>query len=214
MLHSASSFTRVAWVLCLLCALGCNKGSPSTNPALDQPPQWSLSDSEPAPPASAFQMGEFEIRPPEQFRFTKHDPATQSYYWVGPVRDDETYAQLIVIMSDLSEHEARSSLEKLFEGSLAAIKQRRENWTRTEIERGRINGHPFVRASWSGVVTPAAREGLAGRTMHGVTYLGLDGKRAVQIQYQDVAPNHVESLKLGEAAASTFRPSASKADPR
>jgi hypothetical protein len=150
-------------------------------------------------------MAEFEIRPPTHFRFINHDEATNTYYWVGPVRADETYAQLFVIITDLSDQEIKSSLEKLFEDPIDAIRRRRDNWKDSGVERGHINDHPFVRTSWTGTVTATARKGLAGRTMHGVAYLGVFGKRGVLIQYQDVAPDHAESLKLGEAAASTFR---------
>jgi hypothetical protein len=44
-----------------------------------------------------------------------------------------------------------------------------------------------------------------GWKMHGFMFVAFDGHTVIQIQCQDVEPNHVEALKLGESAASSFR---------
>jgi hypothetical protein len=43
------------------------------------------------------------------------------------------------------------------------------------------------------------------RTLHGAMYVGVFGRRCVCILFQDVEPDHVESLKLAERAVATFR---------
>lgn len=205
----ASCEALVAGLVCLVVG---NRWSSAADPELDKQPKWSLSASNAEQNNQPFQIKDFEIRPPSQFRHIKQDNEPQVHYWVGPIRKDETYAQLFTIISDLTAEDAKIPLEKQFEGVVLAIKQRREKWSSIEIERGQINGHPFVRTSWTGIVAPGARKGLVGRTMHGVAYMGIFGNQAVQIQYQDVAPDHAESLKLGETAASTFQQSKSNQD--
>jgi hypothetical protein len=41
--------------------------------------------------------------------------------------------------------------------------------------------------------------------MFGTVYVGVHNRQAIQIICQDVGPDHAESLKLGNAAALSFR---------
>lgn len=84
-------------------------------------------------------------------------------------------------------------------------KHNRATKTQTPVEQGKINGQPFVKCSWAGIATSAARAGLSGRKMHGIVYLTIHNNDVVQIMCQDVALEHEESLKLGGCAALTFR---------
>ncbi len=126
-----------------------------------------------------------------------------THYWVGPVRSDNTYAQFIVTISNLSAKDSKLPLLQLCEQVVIGIKQRRLEWSATQPEQGTINGLPFVRCSWSGVVTSAAREGLAGRAMHGIVYVAARDHQLIQIMCQDVAPDHAEWIAQGELAASS-----------
>jgi hypothetical protein len=198
----------------VLCLFGCARESAvppapaSENPnhgVTDQLPEWSLAESNSASLGAPFKMSQFEIRPPANFRFIKYLAESKTYYWVGPVRKDETYAQLMVTITALSDDEANASLKSMLDNVVGSIQKRRENWTDTPAEHGTINGLPFVRSSWSGVATGVAREGLSGRMMHGVVYLTVRDKQAISIMCQDVAPDHVESIKLGGWTALTFR---------
>ncbi len=168
-------------------------------------PDWSLTESDSTSLASPYKMSPFEIRPPTSFRFIKYITESKMYYWVGPVRKDETYPQFMVTIIGLSARDANSPLENLLKDVLGGIQQHRQEWSATPAEHGKINGLPFVRSSWSGVATSAARKGLSGRTMHGIVYLTVHENQAVQIMCQDVAPDHAEWLKQGGSAALTFR---------
>lgn len=174
-------------------------------------PEWSLAGAAAASLGDPYSMTKFEIRPPANFRFIKYSPETKTYIWVGPVRADETYPQLMVIVTPLSAQESNNSLTTSLQGVLGAIQKLRESWTSTPIEQGKINGVPFVRCSWNGVVAGGARAGLVGRKMHGVVYLAVHENSAIQIMCQDVEPDHAEGIKLGGISALSFRvvPSAS-----
>ncbi len=156
--------------------------------------------------ASPFELPGFEIRPPDGFRLIKSDLVPGgTTLWTGPFRDDETYAHFMVIITTLSEKHSKRPLEVLLKEVMAPIQQRRQKWTKTAPERGRVNGLTFVRARWRGVATSVARKGLSGRQMHGFVYLAVDGQKAIQIMCQDVEPDHAESLRTCEAAALTIR---------
>lgn len=208
-----------------LCLFGCNRqsappsvpsgqqsaavptrtGEQGHHASSDELPDWYLAETDSSSLSPPYKMSPFEIRPPANFRFIKYIPESKTHYWVGPVRSDETYPQFMVIITELSARDTNASLAALLSDVMGAIKQRRTDWSETPVEQGKINGLPFVRNSWSGVASSAAREGLAGRTMHGVVYLTIHNNQAVQIMCQDVAPDHAEWLKLGGFAALTFR---------
>lgn len=138
-------------------------------------PDWSLRERDSSILGAMHSIPPFEIRLPASFRFIKSIENTEtrrvSHYWVGPIRNDETYAQFIVTFVDLSARDSKAPLLNLFDAVLTGIEARRQEWSATAPEQGIINGLPFVRCSWSGVVSSAAREGLAGRTMHGILYV-------------------------------------------
>lgn len=171
----------------------------------DELPDWSLAVAEADSLGAFYKMSSFEFRPPADFRFIKYIPESKTYYWVGPIRTDETYPQLMVSISELPASDANSSLSTLLSDVMVAIKQRRTNWIETPAQQGKINELSFVRCSWSGEASTAARAGLSGRMMHGIVYVAVHNNQAIQIMCQDVAPDHVEPLKLAGFAALTFR---------
>lgn len=171
----------------------------------DQLPDWSLSESDSNSLGSPYNVSPFEIRPPATFRFIKYVAEAKTHYWVGPVRADKTYPQLMVTITALSARDTNAPLANLLKDVLSGIQKHRQEWSATPAEHGKINGLSFVRSSWSGVATSAARDGLSGRAMHGVVYLSVYDNQAVQIMCQDVAPDHAEWLKQGSTAAMSFR---------
>jgi hypothetical protein len=166
---------------------------------------WPLGEEESKSLGLPFRMKQFEIRPPANFRYIDRVSDSQKHYWIGPIREDETYPQLIVIIAELPAGEASAPLPNLLKDVMAAIKQLRKDWSATPAEQGRINGLPFIRSTWSGVATGASREGLAGRTMHGIVYLTVHENTVIQIMCQDAAPDYAQWLKAGESAALSFR---------
>lgn len=212
-------------VLVGLCLFGCNRqsappsvqsgqqtaaaptrtGEQGRHASSGELPECSLAETDSGSLGSLYKMSSFEIRPPASFRFIKYSPKSKTYYWVGPVRTDETYPQFWVTITALSARDANASLAKSLSDIMGTVKRRRTDWSETPAEQGKIDGLPFIRSSWSGVASSAAREGLSGRTMHGIVYLTVHDNQAVFIMCQDVAPDHAEWLKLGGSAALTFR---------
>lgn len=174
----------------------------------DELPVWSLIESESNLVGPAFAIGQLELCPPKSFRFFKRYEAASTYCWVGPIREDETYPLFIVIVTALPPGHVNAPLKALLEDSLAGIRQRRRQWSAKPIEHGIVNGLPFVRSSWEGVATDAAREGLAGRMMHGIVYLTVCDKTAFIIMCQDAAADYAQWLRQGEVAALTVHPAA------
>lgn len=205
-----------------ICIVGCGQRSPPAKIAPNSPPtkalsntpsakampstiaEWVLDETDAKSLGSSVQISGFEIRPPASFRYVKYEKQP-SHIWAGPIRSDETYALLMVLVLDLSDQESKLSLDQQFEKVTGAFKSQHKNWSMEKVEHGTINGIHFVRTSWSGMATSAARKGLAGREMHGIAYLSTDGKRSIQIMCQDVAPNHAESLRVGQLAALSIR---------
>ncbi|NQU23203.1 MAG: hypothetical protein HQ567_18140 [Candidatus Nealsonbacteria bacterium] len=169
-------------------------------------PTWSPGPDDIERLSPPVELSGFTIRPPRGFKLVKDDLASSGLiFWRGPIRDDETYAYFMVIITTLSEEDSKLPLETILDDVVAGVRQRRREWTRTATERGNVNGLTFVRTRWSGVATSAARKGLAGRQMHGFVYLTVDDTNAVQILCHDVEPGHAKALKAGEAAALTIR---------
>jgi hypothetical protein len=169
------------------------------------PPDWSATEADAASLAEPYQVASGQLRPPTEFRFIKHIPESNTWYWVGPVRADETYPQLLVTIHKLPPGQANASLQQCLLDTISGIKKNRADWTETPAEEGLIHGLRFIRASWSGTAAGGARAGLAGRTMHGVVYIAVHEGQAIQIMCQDVAPDHDQWLKQGAAAAGTFQ---------
>ena len=210
---NATVFSALVLIV-VSCLFGCS-GQPATPSApavenvlqasADGLSEWSLTESDSASLGTPYKMSQWEIRPPADFRFIKYVAESNMYYWVGPVRADETYPQFIVTIAPLTAQQLNAPLTTLMKGALGSIQQIREEWSETPVEQGKIEGLPFARSSWSGVATDTSREGLTGRTMHGIVYLAVHENQMIQILCQDVAPDHVEWLKKGGSAALTFR---------
>ncbi len=223
-------WTKVLKVIALVavcgCCQGCHKPSAPPSPANQTPltsddhpmergvaqplsaadrPDWTSPESEEELLGPAYQFSGFEIRPPASFRFIKHSPETHSYLWVGPIREDETYAQLTIVAAEIPSAQTNISHSEILRDVIAGIKRHREDWFETEPETGKVNGITTMRTSFHGVVAAGARKGLVGRTMHGIGYLAVHGNQSIFILCQDVEPEQAESLKVGMAAALSFR---------
>ena len=171
-------------------------------------PDWTVKPEDATEPLDdTFELPGFEFNPPQDFRSKELKGVKEhTYFWHGPVREDETYAHLMVILVTLPEHQSKLGLQEMLNQTTAPIKARRDDWQQTKPELGEVNGLSFIRTRWSGIVKDFAREGLAGREMHGFVYMARHGRTAIQILCHDVSPGHAETLKAGEAAALTFRP--------
>lgn len=165
-------------IIVVLLLVGCERQQavPTANQELPSPvgseiaiqdpsedvPVWSLAESATQSLAEPFTMSQFEIRPPSDFRFIKHLAETNTYYWIGPVREDETYAQLFVVITQIPEQKAYDSLDAGINDVLVGVRQRRDDWSNTPTEQGKINGYLFARTSWEGATNSAARKGPRG----------------------------------------------------
>ncbi|MEZ5941588.1 MAG: hypothetical protein R3C18_09365 [Planctomycetaceae bacterium] len=170
-------------------------------------PLWKPDESDLTELDGPYDFGDYEFRPPRAFKLLRsnhREMGMRMDIWMGKIREDETYAQLLVMISEPSIQNTKFSLKKTLRATVDQVRMRRSDWTEEEFEEGQVNGISFVRTSWSGVATDAAREGLAGRKMHGVVYLAIHNERVISIMCQDVAPDHATSLEFGHLAAKTF----------
>ena len=101
--------------------------------------------------------------------------------------------------SPVAEEATESALESTLRTFQAGISRRRENFSLGTVERGMIDGLPFVRARWTGT-EPTRKIPMAG-----VGYVGLHGGRVLYLTSQDAEPHLAEALALGEAAILSFR---------
>ncbi len=167
---------------------------------------WSLTTPPEANQKDAVQVGEFEIIPPAEMLHIPSASKPGSETFVGPVREDKTYLTMTVGFYELpAEFRGEVELEDLLEGALEGVKIKREDPVIGEMERGTINGEPFIRAQWSGISRNDSRPELRDKRFHGLFYMGMFGNQVVQILYQDTEPDHAESLKLGEASVASLR---------
>jgi hypothetical protein len=198
---------------------GCNQAEPpvaekktpqaenkSTQAKNKSTKSWSLTTPPEANEKNAIQVGEFEIIPPAEMLHIPSASKPGSETFVGPVREDKTYLTMTVGFYELpAEFRGEVELEDLLEGALEGVKIKREDPVIGEMERGTINGEPFIRAQWSGISRNDSRPELRDKRFHGLFYMGMFGNQVVQILFQDTEPDHAESLKLGEAALASFR---------
>jgi hypothetical protein len=180
-------------------------GAQSHETSASELPEWSLAKSDSTSFAPPVKVSRFEFRPPSSFQLVKNLGQGTGFIWASPVRKDETYAHLMVVVAELTGEDAKTSLEDNLREVMETIKRRRSDWSETAAEQGKINGLRFIRSSWSGVPTDDKRKSFAGRKMHGIVYLTIQNDVGIQIMCQDVEPDHAESLKQAAAAAMTFR---------
>ncbi|QDU56095.1 hypothetical protein [Aeoliella mucimassa] len=165
--------------------------------------EWKLTEEQQALLGEKFEMGQFVFQPPKSFTFIEQVQQGNSYTWVGPVRQDETYPMLMVIIVPLRSVNY-PSLEAMLEDSINGIRPHRNSFSSSPIETGMVGDLKFVRSHVVGEVADGAREGLIGRTMHTTLYVTENNNTIVQILCQDVAPDHEPGMAEAEAAAMSF----------
>lgn len=202
--HLLSSSTQRLFLLGTLLLVSCAKPESKTaeKPVAEA---WSLATPQAAKPANAVKLGAYELIPPAEMRLIPAASKPDRITVVGPVRKDETYLTLSVVVVDIPAGYQELSLEEWLQDASNGVKNNRDDCTIQEPQRGTINGQPFIRVSWTGSPNKNARAGLVGKTVHGMVYLGKFENQIVQLLFQDTEPDHAESLKLGEAAVASFR---------
>ncbi len=175
----------------------------STKPDGWQPDPTLLDQLAPAAVVEAY-----EVRPPKGYGLLRPPapPGGRFFFWMGPQRFDPTgekkrgQATFGITLSTLPPAEAKeTTLEKFLDMGLGVYKERLTGWSQRATERGQINGLSFLRVRWSGV------ESTKGLRIHGFKYMTQDGQNYVGVHCDDVEPYHVETLKLAETAAHSFR---------
>lgn len=168
-------------------------------------PDWKRGAVDRGPSGAPFKNGQFQIHIPIEYRYRNAVPEVGMHVWVGPTRADKTNAQLIFSVIKLTGAQAREPVEALFEGAMDGIKQTHQGVVLSPVEVGQIDGAKFMRCIWSGKVPASERNGLAGRTEHGVVYVSIYQGHAIQIACEDTEPDHADALTKGNLVASTFR---------
>jgi hypothetical protein len=148
---------------------------------------------------------DMRIQPPAAYKlFDRSTPQQKVLVWTGPVQQGETYAMLMILAMPEGLVGKGRELGSMISETLDAISKHRNEWTTYSREFGQIDGQSFVRARWSGICSQG-RQGLVGKPMRGVVYVGHCGDNVVQIMIEDVVPHDEATLPLCEAAALTFK---------
>jgi hypothetical protein len=82
-------------------------------------------------------------------------------------------------------------------GYLSSMKQQKSNWNQSAVERGQVNGIPFVRVRFNCVDTSS------GRALRGFVYCGTVDRDLVLSSSHDFEGH--SALTITEAAALTIR---------
>lgn len=188
-------FRSLPFLACSVCVV-------TAAAAAQDAPEWKPEAGVVARLAPVTDAGPFRIRPPKGYRMSREQgpPGSDVFGWVGAERRDGSRPYLMVMgVSPPAGKRNTYTPESALDRSLSALQEQRSEWKRTETEKGKINGVPFVRAYWSG------KEPERKVKMRGFAYLTIDGERIIQINSQDVEPHAEDALKLAEAAALTFQ---------
>jgi hypothetical protein len=184
------NFLGVAVVLAISLSAGCSRnktGGPNWQP---DPALLDQLDT-------ARDLGAYEMRVPKGYTQVP-EPAgapggAKMLGWAGANRPDSTAPTVIAMLISAPAGQAeKTSPEEFLQKALDGVKRRRVNWTQTPAEGGQINGLSFLRARWS-------------LKMHGFIYVSRDGSTFIQLNSQDIDPNHEPPLKLAETAILTFK---------
>ncbi|MEZ6061101.1 MAG: hypothetical protein R3C19_12115 [Planctomycetaceae bacterium] len=171
-------------------------------------PDWSVDESETTSLAQPFKLVGYQFQPPAGFRFIKSgkpEDQVNVSYWAGKIREDKSYPLLLVSILTTPDDGAQYTIDRAIKETLDTYVKGHEAASSTPTERGVINGSQFVRATWEGVVPAGAQNGMAGRRMHAIVYITIQGQQIIQIVCLDAAPHHPEALEQAHLAASTFR---------
>ena len=144
----------------------------------------------------------FRIRPPKGYALTEQPvtATTKAFAWRGAKRANGRSPFLLVVLTPVPAKEASAPTpEDLLKKYLTSLQNQRENWKPSEAERGQINGLTFLRAHWDGT------ERTTKYRMHGFIYVAVHGRDIIYLSSQDTDPEHVQSLRLTEAAALTLQ---------
>jgi hypothetical protein len=158
-----------------------------------------------------YQFQGHSIRPPKGYTATipsNPPPMTNVAIFGAPNRPDGTAASFVLTHisppegvsppQDMSQKEKDELIELFSEKLLGGIKNSRTNWEQSARTIVSINGTPFTRKTWKGIMTQV------NRPMEGIHYTGLVKDRIVVISIQDFNENQ-DAIRLGEESALTFK---------
>lgn len=158
-----------------------------------------------------YQFQGHSIRPPKGYTATipsNPPPMTNVAIFAAPNRPDGTAASFVLTHisppegvsppQDMSPKEKDELIELFSEKLLGGIKNSRTNWEQSARTIVSINGTPFTRKTWKGIMTQV------NRPMEGIHYTGLVKDRIVVISIQDFNENQ-DAIRLGEESALTFK---------
>jgi hypothetical protein len=150
--------------------------------------------------ADEFPIDAYMIRPPKGYRHKNVPspaPGIKYFQWDGDLRAEGLAPMFLITITTLPTNEKPPSLAEFYSVAMSVGQEASDNWKTQPNDKGTVNGLTFLRGQWSGV---SKKHGLK---IHGVDFLAIDGNILIRIQIQDIEPP--VSLKLGEAAAATFR---------
>ncbi len=91
-------------------------------------------------------------------------------------------------------------LSEVLENIIEQKRHKMGGFTESRVERGKIGTLTFARVRYKGTLTGP----IGTRTVPGIAYAAVDGRKIMQIQAEDVAEHARVSLPLMEASILTF----------
>ncbi len=144
----------------------------------------------------------FQAKVPSDWQSNQHfGKGGQVFMWRGKARADDTCSVFMISTATQTPYQKQPlSAEEGMKVLLDSIRfGRQAGWSQTPVEKGSVEGRPFLRAYWSGV------EPNKKKMMHGFCYTTVEGKDLVMISGQDYEPFCKETVAQSEAAALTYR---------
>jgi hypothetical protein len=194
------TWRRLSWLMGLVVVYaGCSQSDPPPPPG--PLPVWEPEAALLKELGTITEVHGYLVRPPKGHRKIISGggpPGAKVVSWSLRRADGSSPAFQIMVGSP-PPGERLPGLEEFLEVMLDGVRKRRQDWSQAEQERGTINGLTFLRTRWS------ATELNKGRKMHGVMYVAIDGRTFIELHAQDIEPYQEETVKIGEAAALTFK---------
>jgi hypothetical protein len=146
----------------------------------------------------------FLLRPPRGYTYAEEEKASlggvvHQYVWIGLRRSDDTFPQLLLMVTNRKRGEDTHSTEVMLQEWIAYQKWRYEDWKCGAVNATQIGGLNFLRVDWAGL------DIASNLRKHGFLYIAFDNVMVFQISSNDFDPYHEQSLRLTEAAVSTFK---------
>lgn len=154
--------------------------------------------------------GNYNLRLPEGYTELPRPPAMNSpslagfdsHFYSINRRSDGTAATIaFIVATPPTGTREKLTLDDALKGTLQEKESHWQDFTKSSVQDGRINGIAFERVYFKGIVS-----GKAGtRPAHGFVYVAIDGNSILNFQAEDVEPYNDETIVDAQASVLTLR---------